>query len=232
MPDPVGAEPEAKGSGEGQHLGGDDGISTGAGGEQDAGVVDDADRADALHEANRLEQERFGLEPGEARVVLHEQPARIGQHQPGALGSNDLAGRPRFGEDHTMRRRVVLHFLSGREVVFASAPRRTAQARLPGPTGQGAVAHLETVIGQQFPGSDHVAAGSLEGGLQLGQRRFVAGRRFAGGSVRLTQDAPYGIARQRQAAADITQAVAFCLQGTHRITDLGRGHARPLSGSR
>jgi hypothetical protein len=26
--------------------------------------------------------------------------------------------------------------------------------------------------------------------------------------------------------------VTVCLQGVHRITDLGRGHARPLSGSR
>ena len=86
---PVGAESEAKGAGEGQHLRGDDGIGAGAGGEQDAGIVDDADRADAIHEASRLEQECFGLEAGEPRVVLNEQPARVGQHQPGALDGDD-----------------------------------------------------------------------------------------------------------------------------------------------
>ena len=230
--DPVGAETKAKSAGEGQHLRGDDGIGTGAGGEQHAGIVDDADRADAIHEASRLEQERLGLEAGEARIVLNEQPARVGQHQPGALHGDDLAGRPRLGEHHAVRRGVVLHLLSGREVVFAGAPRRSAQARLPDPTGQGAVAHRETVVGQQFLDADHVAAGSLEGGLQPDQCRLVARRRFVDGSVRLTQDAPHGITRQRQAAADLAQAVTFCLQGAHRITDLGRGHARPLSGFR
>src|SRR5271165_3149617 len=217
-----------KGGGNGQHLRGNDSIGPGAGGEQDAGIVDDADRADAIHEANRLKQECFGLEAGEPRVVLNEQPARVGQHQPGALDGNDLAGRPRL-EEHAMRRGVVLHLLSGREVVFAGAPRRTAQARFPGPTGQCAVAHRETVVGQQFLDADHVATGPLEGGLQPGQCRFVAGRRFVGGSVRLTQDAPHGIARQRQAAADLAQAVTLCLQSAHRITDLGRGHARRLA---
>jgi hypothetical protein len=64
-----------------------------------------------------------------------------------------------------MRRGVVLHLLPGREVVFTGAPRRTAQSRFPGPTGQGAVAHLKTVAGQQFLDADHVAAGALEGGL-------------------------------------------------------------------
>ena len=230
--DPVGAESEAKSAGKGQHLRGDDGIGAGAGGEQDAGIVDDADRADAIHEASRLEQECFGLEASEPRVVLNEQPARVGQHQPGALDGDDTAGRPRFGEEHAMRRGVVLHLLSGREVVFAGAPRRTAQAGFPGPTGQGAVAHRETVVGQQFLDADHIAACPREGGLQPGQRRFVAGRRFVGGSVRLTQNAPHGIARQRQAAADLAQTVTLCLQGAHRITDLGRGHARPLAGFR
>ena len=60
--------------------------------EQNAGVVDDADRADARHEARRLEQERLGFEPGEARVVLDEQPARVGQHQAGTLRGDRLVG--------------------------------------------------------------------------------------------------------------------------------------------
>ena len=134
---PVRAEPEAQGAGEGRHLRRDDGVGTGAGGEQDAGVVDDADRTDARHEADRLQQERFGLEAGEPRVVLDEQPARVGQHQAGALHGDGLAG---WRKRHPMRRGVVLHLLAGREVVFAGAPRRAAQVGLPDPTGQGAVA--------------------------------------------------------------------------------------------
>src|SRR5689334_24762405 len=43
---------------------------SGAGGEQDTGVVDDADRTDTRHEAGGLEQECLGLEAGEARIVL------------------------------------------------------------------------------------------------------------------------------------------------------------------
>ena len=89
---PVRAEPEAKGAGEGGHLRRDDGVGTGAGGEQDAGVVDDADRTDTRHEADRLQQERLGLETGEPRVVLNEQPARVGQHQAGALHGDGLGG--------------------------------------------------------------------------------------------------------------------------------------------
>jgi hypothetical protein len=131
-----------------------------------------------------------------------------------------------------MRRRVVLHLLSGREVVFAGAPRRGAQRSLPDPTGQGAVAHVETIVGQQFLDADHVATGPLEGGLQPGQCRLVAGSRLVNGSAWLTQDAPHGVTRQGEQAADLAQAVPLCLQGVHRVTDLGRGHARHLSGSR
>jgi hypothetical protein len=49
------------------HLGGDDGVVAGTGGDHDAGVVDDAAPAGAVHEARRLEQEVLGLEAGEAR---------------------------------------------------------------------------------------------------------------------------------------------------------------------
>jgi hypothetical protein len=40
---------------------------------------------------------------------LNEQPARVGQHQPGALCSDDPAGRAGLGKEHAMRRGVVLH---------------------------------------------------------------------------------------------------------------------------
>ena len=89
---PVRTEPEAKGAGKGRHLRGNDGVGTGARGEQNAGVVDDADRTDTRHEADRLQQERLGLEAGEPRVVLDEQPARVGQHQAGALRGDGLVG--------------------------------------------------------------------------------------------------------------------------------------------
>jgi hypothetical protein len=69
------AEAETERAGEGGDLRRDDGVGPGAGGEQHGGVVDDADRADARHEARRLEQERARFEPSEACIVLDEQPA-------------------------------------------------------------------------------------------------------------------------------------------------------------
>jgi hypothetical protein len=63
---PVRAEPETKGAGEGGHLRRDDGLGTGAGGEQDAGVVDDAGWTDTMHETNCIEQERLGPSCSEA----------------------------------------------------------------------------------------------------------------------------------------------------------------------
>ena len=54
FPYPVGAEAEARGTSEGQYLGDNDGVGASPGGEQDRGVVDDADRTDTrgcFHEA-------------------------------------------------------------------------------------------------------------------------------------------------------------------------------------
>ncbi len=93
-----------------------------------------------------------------------------------------------------MRRGVVLHLLPGREVVLAGTPRRTAQAGLPHPTGQAAVGHLQTVVGQQFAHPHHVAASLLEGSLHADQRRLVARQHLGNVAVRLTQDAPHGVA--------------------------------------
>jgi hypothetical protein len=107
----VRSESVAEGAGEGGHLRRDDGVGPGAGGEQHGGVVDDADRADAGHEAGRLEQEGLCLEASEARVVLDEQPARVGQHQAGTLQGDGLVG---LSQPHPMRRGVVLHLLAGR----------------------------------------------------------------------------------------------------------------------
>ena len=189
------AEAEAERAGEGGHLRCDDGVGPRAGGEQHGGVVDDADRADARHEARRLEQEGARLETGEARIVLDEQPARVGQHQTGTLQGDRLAG---LSEPHAVRRGVVLHLLAGREVVFAGASRRAAQFGVADPAGQSAVGHLQPLIGQQFAHPDHVAAGAGEGGLQPDQRRLVAWRRLTTRITgRLTQDPPHRIARHR-----------------------------------
>ena len=83
-----------------------------------------------VHEARGLEQEVLGLEAGEARVILDEQAARVGQHQAGTLGGDGLVA-----EAHAVRRGVVLHLLARREVVFAGAPRRGAQPAPRAPSG-------------------------------------------------------------------------------------------------
>ena len=185
--DPVGAEAKAQRAGKGVHLGGDDGIRTGAGGDHDAGVVDDTDRAAAVHEARRLEQEVLGLEAGEAWIVLNEQPAREGQHQPGALRGDRLAGH-----HHAVRRGVVLHLLAGGEVILARALRWTAQSCLSDPARQGAVGNRQIVLrGEQLLHARHVAACTRKGVLEPGQRRRLAGGRR--GRLAVAQDAAHRI---------------------------------------
>ena len=110
-----------------------------------------------------------------------------------------------------MRRRVVLHLLAGHEVVLAGASRRTAQAGLPDPSGQRAVVHVEAVVSQQLADAHHIAAGALEGRLHPQQRRFVTRWRLGSVASRLTQDTPHRVARQRQEAADLAQAVPLGL---------------------
>ena len=55
--DPVGAELEAERAGKRRHLRRHDRIRARSGGEDDGGVVDDADLRSALHEAHRFQQE-------------------------------------------------------------------------------------------------------------------------------------------------------------------------------
>ena len=118
-----------------------------------------------------------------------------------------------------MRRGIVLHLLARHELVFAGAPRRAAQAGLAHPAGQAAVGHLQTVVGQQFAHAHHVAASPLEGSLHHDQRRLVARPCRGEAWIRFTQDAPHGVARQRQQAADLAQAVPLRLQRAHRAAD-------------
>ena len=134
MADTVGLETETEGAGEGGHLGGDHRRITGSGGDHHAGVVDDAGRANAVHEACGLEQELFGLEARIAGEVVDEQAPRVGEYERCALGSEVLAG-----DHHAVGRGVVLHLLAGGEDVFAGALRWGAQAGLSDPAGERAV---------------------------------------------------------------------------------------------
>jgi hypothetical protein len=220
--DPVGAEGKPQRAGEGVHFGSDDSVRAGAGGEDDAGVVDNAHGASAIHEAHRLAQEVFGLEAGEAGVVLNEQPARIGQDQARALHGDRLVCH-----HQTVRRGVVLHLLAGSEVILARAPRRSAQPRLSDPARQGAVGNFHAFLSEQLLDADHVAAGAREGVLELGQYLRLAGRRSGGAA--LAQDAAHRITREFQQAADLVQAPALLLENACAVADLGRYLARHTS---
>jgi hypothetical protein len=81
----VGTKLEAERAGKRRHLRRHDRIRARSGGEDDGGVVDDADLRSALHEAHRFQQEVLGLESRVSRVVLRKQPPRAGQHQARAL---------------------------------------------------------------------------------------------------------------------------------------------------
>src|ERR1700730_11941556 len=99
MPEMMGAKCKTQRVAKGNHLSGDHGLRSGATHNKHTGIVDDAARATAIIEACGLEQEVFRLKAGEARVVLKEQSARVGQGEAGTLRNHRLVG-----EHHTMRR--------------------------------------------------------------------------------------------------------------------------------
>ena len=163
------------------HLGGDEGLSTGAGDDHHTGVVDDAQRTRPIHEADGVEQELLGFETGVARIVLDEQQARIGQHQTRTLRSHGLAA-----EAHAVRRGVVLHLLARTEPVFPGALRWCAQPGVSDPTRERAVGDLQIILGgEQLLHARDVALRTREGGLQRGQADAV-GRRLFGCLQRCT----------------------------------------------
>ena len=189
----VGGEGEAVGAGEGDHLRGDGGVGAGAGGDDDARVVDDAARAGAVVEGERVGEERLGLEAGEARVVGDEQPAAEREHQCGAL-----QGAPRTGHAHAVRGGVVLHLLAGSEVVLAGAPARGAQPGFAHPARQGAVGHLDVVFGaERLVNAHHVAGAAGERCAQRLEGVGITRRRLARAARRRgAPDAAHGVARQ------------------------------------
>src|SRR5262249_34088117 len=134
--DGVGAKTKAKSAGKGDHLRGEHSIGTRAGDNQRAGVVDHTTWARAVIEAGRLKKEVLRLKAGVARVVLKEQPARIAEHQPGALCLDRLAI-----ELHAVRGGIVLHLLARAKVILARALRWGAQLCCPDPACERAVWH-------------------------------------------------------------------------------------------
>jgi hypothetical protein len=219
--DAVGAEFEPQRAGKRGHLGSDEGILAGTAGEHHAGVVDHAHRTDPVHEACGLEQELLGLEAAVARVILDEQAARVGQHQTGTLGAHAL-----LAQAHAVRRGVVLHLLARTEGIFPGARRRRAQPRLPHPARERAVGDFEIVFGgEQLLHAHHVALSALEGRLQIGEGEAVV-RRLLRRRQRCAQDAANGVTRELERSADLAQAAALGLQGSHRIADLAGGHGQ------
>src|SRR5262245_11983912 len=107
---------EAQCARKGHHLRRNHGVRSRARNHNHAGIVDDTTRAAPVIEAYRLEQEVFRFKAGEAWGVLEEQPARVGQGERGTLRTHHLAG-----ENHTVRRSVVLHLLTRPVVVLPRA---------------------------------------------------------------------------------------------------------------
>src|SRR5262249_52447548 len=130
----VGAKTKNKSAGKSEHLRGEHSIGTRAGDNQRAGVVDHTTWARAVIEAGRLKKEVLRLKAGVARVVLKEQPARIAEHQPGALCLDRLAI-----ELHAVRGGIVLHLLARAKVILARALRWGAQLCCPDPACERAV---------------------------------------------------------------------------------------------
>ncbi len=54
--------------------------------DNDAGVIDHAAAAGALHIGHGLSQKGFAFKPGEPRVVLDEKLTTVGQGKAGTLG--------------------------------------------------------------------------------------------------------------------------------------------------
>src|SRR5262245_64225102 len=103
MTEMMGLEGEAQRARKGYHLRRNHGFWSRAGDHNHAGIIDDTTRAAPFIEAYRLEQELFRLEACKPRVVLEEQPARVGERESGTLGCH----RP-LREHHPVGRSIML----------------------------------------------------------------------------------------------------------------------------
>src|ERR1700730_16325854 len=201
MTDLVSLEPEAQRAGKGDHLGGHDGVGAGAVSDDDTGIVDHTERTSTVHEPRCFEKEVFGLEATESWVILGEQAARIGQHQPSTLRGDRLTR-----DHHAVRRRVVLSLGSWGMPIFARSPWRTAQSRISNPARQRAVGDLQRIfVGEQLLRAHHVAACPLEGVLEPGQDLRLACRR-RGATFARAQNTAHRITRELQQSTDLAQA--------------------------
>ena len=166
------------------------------------------------------EQEVLGLEAREPRVVLDEDPPRVGQDQARALGLDGLAADP-----DPVRRGVVLHLLARLEVVFARPFGRRAQSGLAHPAGERAVRqHQAVLVGEDLLNAHGIAADAFEGGLEPVAGRRIEGHRCLRCGIGVAQDAAHGITRQLEQAADLAQGASLRLQRPHGIADLDRSH--------
>jgi len=133
-------------SGKGHHFRGEGGIRAGTVADNDAGVIDDAAAAGALHIRHGLGQEGFAFKPGEPRVVLDKKLTTVGQGKAGTLGGKQAV--PYF---ESMRRGVVLH-LRARLEMIASGPLLCwdADLILTDQPSQALVGDLDSIAGTKF----------------------------------------------------------------------------------
>ena len=119
MTDLVRFEDKAKPLGKGSHLGGGDHHLPRARRDDDVSVVDEAAGSGAAEVTQRLGQERLALKAREARIDLEEDHARVAEHDGCDLHPGGLTA-----DRGQMRGGVVLHLLTGGELVVSGGWRR------------------------------------------------------------------------------------------------------------
>lgn len=114
--------------------------------DNDAGIIDHAATAGAMHIRHGLGQEGFAFKPGKPWVVLDEKLTTVGQGKAGTLG-----GKQAVSYFESMRRGVMLH-LRARLKMVASGPllHRDAHLILPDQPGQALVGDGNIVTGTKF----------------------------------------------------------------------------------
>ena len=175
----VRAKDEAQALGERGHLWRRHHVRAGAGGHDHVRVVDHPHAAGAAEVAQGVGEEQLAGEAVEARVVLEEQHARVAQDQAGGLDAPVPTG-----QEHIVRRRVVLHLLAPIEVILASRlGRRVTDSVVPAERGQRGV-------GQPSAQRDELPRAPAPG---CPCRRRTA-RGSARGTARLARCAPAAVA--------------------------------------
>lgn len=114
--------------------------------DNDAGIIDHAAAASALHIGHGLGQEGFAFKPGKSWIVLDEKLPTVGQGKTGTLG-----GKQTVAYFESMRRGVMLH-LSAWLKMIASGPLlcRNAQLILTDQPGQALVGDFDIIPSRQL----------------------------------------------------------------------------------